>query len=181
MKLVIDIPEETYESIQDNDYCGISNSDMYNAIKNGTPLPKNHGRLIDADELIKMYKKDCGRRIYADNFIFDLENNTTTIIETTINSEKTTITDGDLISRDSAIELVNYALAENKDVLEVLENMPSAEPKTRRWIPIDDFPHEVWECDHCGFVIDGSGCIEPTEYRDLYSFCPNCGSKMKGE
>lgn len=36
-------------------------------------------------------------------------------------------TDGDLINRDNAIELVNYAIAENKDVLEVLENIPSAD------------------------------------------------------
>ena len=46
MKLVIDIPEEVYKSIQENDYCGISNGDMYNAVKNGTPLPKGHGDLI---------------------------------------------------------------------------------------------------------------------------------------
>lgn len=51
MKIVIDIPVEVYKSIQGNDYCGISNADMYNAVKNGTPLPKNHGRLIDADKL----------------------------------------------------------------------------------------------------------------------------------
>ena len=38
IKLVIEIPEETYRSIQDNDYCGISNGDMYEAIKNGMPL-----------------------------------------------------------------------------------------------------------------------------------------------
>lgn len=52
--------------------------------------------------------------------------------KTTINSTKTTITGGDLISRDSAIVLVNYALAENKDALEVLENIPSAEKTTLR-------------------------------------------------
>lgn len=39
MKLVIDIPEDTYNAIQENYYCGILNSDMYNAIKNGQPLP----------------------------------------------------------------------------------------------------------------------------------------------
>lgn len=38
MELIIDIPEEVYKSIQDNDYCGILNSDMYNAVKKGTPL-----------------------------------------------------------------------------------------------------------------------------------------------
>lgn len=39
IELVIKISEEVYNSIQDNDYCGISNSDMYNAIINGIPLP----------------------------------------------------------------------------------------------------------------------------------------------
>lgn len=56
MKIVIDIPEEVYKSIQDNDYCGISNSDMYNAVKNGTPLPKGHGRLIDEQQIIDRFK-----------------------------------------------------------------------------------------------------------------------------
>ena len=37
MHIVIDIPKEVYKSIQDNEYFGISNSAMYNAIKNGTP------------------------------------------------------------------------------------------------------------------------------------------------
>ena len=53
--LVIKIPEEVYKSIQDNDYCGISNSDMFNAIVGGTPLPKNTKRIVDADKLY--YKK----------------------------------------------------------------------------------------------------------------------------
>ena len=55
MQIVVDIPEEVYNSIQDNDYCGISNSDMYNAIVNGIPLPKGHGKLIDADMLWDLY------------------------------------------------------------------------------------------------------------------------------
>lgn len=50
MRIVIDIPEDAYKSIQNNDYCGISNPDMYNAIKNGTQLPKGHGRLIILSE-----------------------------------------------------------------------------------------------------------------------------------
>ena len=51
IELVIKIPEEVYKSIQDNYYCGISNADMYNAVKNGTPLPKGHGRLKDFDKI----------------------------------------------------------------------------------------------------------------------------------
>ena len=56
-----------------------------------------------------------------------------------------------------------------------------AEPKTGHWIGIDEEPHEVWECDHCGFVIDGSGCIDPYDYRDTYKYCPYCGARMVEE
>lgn len=82
MKIVIDIPEYIYEVCQGH------RDPIYQYIANGTPLPKNHGDLIDKNELIKRYEKDCGRRIYADNFIFDLENNTTTIIEAESEDEK---------------------------------------------------------------------------------------------
>lgn len=49
MKIVIDIPEETYNKILKNEY---DYGDMNMIIQNGTPLPKGHGRLIDADELL---------------------------------------------------------------------------------------------------------------------------------
>ena len=58
------------------------------------------------------------------------------------------------------------------------EGKATFEPKTGHWIGIDEEPHEVWECDHCGFVIDGSGCIDPYDYRDTYKFCPHCGCAM---
>lgn len=54
MKLVIDIKEEVYKSIQDNDYCGISNADMYNAIKNGIPLVQ----VLDELKAVKNYCTD---------------------------------------------------------------------------------------------------------------------------
>lgn len=48
MHIVIDIPEEDYE------YLKLYNKDgLYNAILNGTPLPKGHGRLGDLDALQK--------------------------------------------------------------------------------------------------------------------------------
>lgn len=55
MKLVIDIPENTYKQIQalarnnyfEHDICGNS----MRRIANGTPLPEGHGRLGDLDEL----------------------------------------------------------------------------------------------------------------------------------
>ena len=35
IKLIIEIPKEIYESVQNDFYCGITNSTVYNAIKNG--------------------------------------------------------------------------------------------------------------------------------------------------
>jgi len=62
MKIVIDIPEEVYNSIKSNeeiikyitkDGRGSNQLQGSLAIINGTILPEGHGRLIDADELIK--------------------------------------------------------------------------------------------------------------------------------
>lgn len=51
MKIVIDIPEDLYEVVKED---GIplykeERKVLADAIANGTPLPKGHGRLIDAD------------------------------------------------------------------------------------------------------------------------------------
>jgi len=49
IELVIKIPEEKLNIIKNKMYCGIYDPDLYKAIRNGSPLPKGHGRLIDAD------------------------------------------------------------------------------------------------------------------------------------
>lgn len=49
MQIVIDIPKEMYKSALNGYLCG--SETLVNAIKNGTPLPKDHGRLIDADAI----------------------------------------------------------------------------------------------------------------------------------
>lgn len=54
-ELVIKIPEEEYRWIMKSDktvFADVASKEcMLYAIKVGTPLPKGHGRLIDADEL----------------------------------------------------------------------------------------------------------------------------------
>lgn len=47
MKVVINLSEDEYNFIKQKEFPSIS--DML--IRTGTPLPKNHGRLIDADYL----------------------------------------------------------------------------------------------------------------------------------
>lgn len=70
MKIVIDIPEEIYTYLlarykyQNTDDIGLSGFDKVGvSIKNGTPLPKNHGRLIDADELKRTMEKDIRKAL----------------------------------------------------------------------------------------------------------------------
>lgn len=50
MKLVIDIPEEAYKLLQTDGVDWLGAEHILNAVANGTPLPKHHGRLIDAEE-----------------------------------------------------------------------------------------------------------------------------------
>ena len=56
IELVIKIDEETYKNIQSENFwldSGLTLSNAYDFIKNGTPLPKGHGDLIDRGELLK--------------------------------------------------------------------------------------------------------------------------------
>ena len=55
-EVVIKIPEEEYEVIVNSEDCGLHT--LTRAIAKGTPLPKGHGRLIDADELNRTHKGD---------------------------------------------------------------------------------------------------------------------------
>ena len=103
-------------------------------------------------------------------------------------------TSGDCISRQQAIDALRamqtYKLGAGEDMLLIdqaeaqteLMMLPLAKPERPRghWVEIGDEPYDEWECDVCGFVIDGSGCIDPEEYRDVYKFCPNCGADMRG-
>ena len=58
IELVIKIPEEMYKWVDDVNkffnYYGTS--DFVDLVKKGTPLPKKHGRLMDADTFINSLK-----------------------------------------------------------------------------------------------------------------------------
>jgi hypothetical protein len=96
-----------------------------------------------------------------------------------------------LIDADAAIDALkeltangtNKGMVFGEDAVHRIEILPSVQPehKTGHWVETGDEPYDEWECDVCGFAIDGSGCIDPEEYRDVYKFCPNCGADMRGE
>lgn len=55
MQIVIDIPKRTYEQLKFLREQGFDGFETIidKAVANGTPLPKGHGRLIDADRLTR--------------------------------------------------------------------------------------------------------------------------------
>lgn len=71
MKIVIDIPNHIYEHAKEESEDSNDEWDAMRAIANGSPLPKGHGRLIDADDFFQMFEE------------LDMEpyNDTPTIIE----------------------------------------------------------------------------------------------------
>lgn len=83
IELVIKISEEQYSLIMQSHRRGveryISKEAMMHAIKNGTPLPKGHGRLIDASNLLTVTDYDSeNEKTYV---LYDEIDNALTIIE----------------------------------------------------------------------------------------------------
>ena len=57
MQIVINIPDGCYEELNSGRFPVQDAYRLVAWIKNGTPLPKGHGRLIDVDEVIKIANK----------------------------------------------------------------------------------------------------------------------------
>lgn len=86
----------------------------------------------------------------------------------------------DSVSRESVRDgMLKYGFnAPDMTVAEFVEDELRPVTPTRAngvWIGIDDYPHDVWECDRCGGLVYST--IAPYEE---YKFCPNCGAKMEG-
>lgn len=94
MKVVIEIPDIFVEWAKDEMSVEIFNDRsmadaMCSAIRNGIVLPSGHGRLIDADSVIKYWKPDHSRQFVADYFIHTLE-----VADTVIPADKEDEDDG---------------------------------------------------------------------------------------
>ena len=77
----------------------------------------------------------------------------------------------DMISRQAVIDAIKGEIEINgySHVVDVLKQLPSAEPerKTGRWI--DGSIPTYAACSECGY---------PERYADENNYCPNCGARM---
>lgn len=87
MQVLIKIPDEEYKKISNSNPSYADDFNLYYAIKNGTVLPKGHGRLKDVDAFLSKVKADREHSAYvrswtADNVLDVLSNSyAPTIIE----------------------------------------------------------------------------------------------------
>lgn len=73
MRILIDIPEVLYEGMKKPGLCGYCSDCVVinDAIANGLPLQKGHGRLIDADAFISKMQDASARHEYKKLLISD--------------------------------------------------------------------------------------------------------------
>lgn len=90
IELVIKIPKKTYKLICDKNALGCDIGDIKNIIRNGTLLPKGHGKLVDADKFLKdnetytgfiLESRFFGGRNIHNDALEDLVDKAPTIIE----------------------------------------------------------------------------------------------------
>lgn len=82
----------------------------------------------------------------------------------------------DAISRAEAIECISELPLDEVIIKQALKTLPSVIPKPKEGEWIIDEPEEIgygtiYECPYCKYEVE----FVPTNY------CPNCGSRMKGE
>lgn len=85
MKLIIDIPEDSYKATCDRCMLPPDVENVVQAIRNGTPLPKGHGKLKDADVLKTAFP--CGESVRTECVRATIDY-TPTIIEADTESNK---------------------------------------------------------------------------------------------
>lgn len=82
VELVIKIPEESYKATCNGYMLPSDVENVVQGIKNGTPLPKGHGNLIDVNELlISERPKGITDDVWKESHIYKLLSNVQTIVE----------------------------------------------------------------------------------------------------
>ena len=87
---------------------------------------------------------------------------------------------------DHDIQIADEAFV---DCMQIINELPSAEPKTGEWV-LDpngmDWNIPAWRCSECGFVANYIGVEanglgnNPLNWAGS-KFCPQCGARMLGE
>ena len=172
MKIVIDIPEDSYKATCDGCMLPPDVENVVQGIKNGTPLPKGHGRLIDADKCIKQalndfykHEDECKKKDtdYVGSKRFYDQTGFLCCLKTI--GDSPTVIDADKIEND----VPNFESKEYiKQRLENYNNL--LEGKTGKWID--------GKCNRCGTNAP-FWAMATTYYCSEY--CPKCGAKMEAE
>ena len=91
MEIVIDIPDQIYNQLIETGKYLPYQFNTKKAIKEGTPLPKWHGDLIDRDELKKEYPhdEDWEYPVNTNSYVVESIDNAPTIIQANKESEDT--------------------------------------------------------------------------------------------
>ena len=71
MELVINISKEEYELVRNGNKSFRTELELMNAVANGTPLPKHHGRLKDVDAFLSKVKADREHSAYSRSWTAD--------------------------------------------------------------------------------------------------------------
>ena len=96
-------------------------------------------------------------------------------VDVAIEALKQVKTDGDTVSRQSALDSIGH---DPDDTYDRIKSLPSAEPKTGEWVIHDEIKNIYGgiyiECSECGtkFV---------TQTLEDEHFCRNCGADMRKE
>ena len=106
--------------------------------------------------------------------------------KTTLRTEKTTITDGDLISRQAVIQALKDNVVEiggeeysgmgvcEEEIESIVNDIPSAE-KTAKW-----YDKKMTIKKAHGIAYGRWGCsVCKRKFPQKSNYCPNCGAKMK--
>ncbi len=90
----------------------------------------------------------------------------------------------DAISRQAVLGCLTTTKLKKFDFIlharEEIKKLPPVNPQPKEkeigcWVPVDDEPHEDYECDKCGEIVSTyTANISPYE---VYKYCPKCGNK----
>ena len=95
----------------------------------------------------------------------------------------------DSISRAAAIKQAvkesqadgAYGYMDTKDIVDMLNDLPSIQPKRGKWIyGEDEYGIDGYHCDKCGFFVPWDYAHKFINYIADYNFCPSCGADMRG-